>query len=223
MTRNDEFTSLIYEDDTHLQGLDGKSQTKKEAKKKKRTAKKAKRKKKRKKIWGFLKKFNPALSAMRNGVFAAMKIDLKKSASRLRYGYLSPQEAQKLGVDLNKHTKIKKTLTKLENTIEKLGGNKKNLKKAILKGKGNRDKKVPLNGVVPYLSESEFDFYENEVNGLGELGEPATATIIAAATPIILAMLNMMKKSGVDSEAEMYDSGGQTNYDPEQEELYEEE
>lgn len=205
-------TSLMYEDDNEL-GL-GRSKAKKEAKKKKRTAKKAKRKIKRKKVWGFLKRFNPALSAMRNGVFAAMKIDLKKSASRLRYGYLTQEQAQKLGVDLNKYNKIKKTLTKLERTIEKLGGKKKNLKKAILKGRGNKDRKVPLNGVVPYYS--EFDFYENEVNGLGE---PVSVAIITAATPIILAMLEMMKKSGVDSEEQMYESGGQTNYDPDQDEL----
>ena len=217
MQRNDT-TSLIYEDD-QLKGLDGKKRkSRKEAKKNKRKAKKAKRKQKRRKVWGFLKRFNPALSAMRNGVYAAMKIDLKKSASRLRYGYLRPDEAQKLGVDLNKHNKIKKTLTKLERTIEKLGGRKKNLKKAILKGRGNKDRKVPLNGVVPYLS--EFDFYESEVNGLGEV---ATATVIAAATPIIIATMEMLKKSGVNSEAEMYQSDGQTDYDPDEDTLPEEE
>lgn len=217
MQRNDT-TSLIYEDD-QLKGLDGKKRkSRKEAKKNKRKAKKAKRKQKRRKVWGFLKRFNPALSAMRNGVYAAMKIDLKKSASRLRYGYLRPEEAHKLGVDLNKHNKIKKTLTKLERTIEKLGGRKKNLKKAILKGRGNKDRKVPLNGVVPYLS--EFDFYESEVNGLGEV---ATATVIAAATPIIIATMEMLKKSGVNSEAEMYQSDGQTDYDPDEDTLPEEE
>lgn len=210
MQRNDT-TSLIYEDD-QLKGLDGKKRkSRKEAKNNKRTAKKAKRKQKRRKVWGFLKRFNPALSAMRNGVYAAMKIDLKKSASRLRYGYLRPEEAHKLGVDLNKYNKIKKTLTKLERTIEKLGGRKKNLKKAILKGRGNKDRKVPLNGVVPYLS--EFD-----LNGLGEV---ATATVIAAATPIILATLSMLNKSGVATEEEMYDSS-QTDYDPNSEEIYEE-
>ena len=217
MQRNDT-TSLIYEDD-QLKGLDGKKRkSRKQAKNNKRKAKKAKRKQKRRKVWGFLKRFNPALSAMRNGVYAAMKIDLKKSASRLRYGYLRPDEAQKLGVDLNKHNKIKKTLTKLERTIEKLGGRKKNLKKAILKGRGNKDRKVPLNGVVPYLS--EFGFYENEVNGLGE---PATAAVIAAATPIIIATMEMLKKSGVNSEAEMYQSDGQTDYDPDEDTLPEEE
>ena len=217
MQRNDT-TSLIYEDD-QLKGLDGKKRkSRKQAKNNKRKAKKAKRKQKRRKVWGFLKRFNPALSAMRNGVYAAMKIDLKKSASRLRYGYLRPDEAQKLGVDLNKHNKIKKTLTKLERTIEKLGGRKKNLKKAILKGRGNKDRKVPLNGVVPYLS--EFDFYESEVNGLGEV---ATATVIAAATPIIIATMEMLKKSGVNSEAEMYQSDGQTDYDPDEDTLPEEE
>ena len=217
MQRNDT-TSLIYEDD-QLKGLDGKKRkSRKQAKNNKRKAKKAKRKQKRRKVWGFLKRFNPALSAMRNGVYAAMKIDLKKSASRLRYGYLRPEEAHKLGVDLNKHNKIKKTLTKLERTIEKLGGRKKNLKKAILKGRGNKDRKVPLNGVVPYLS--EFDFYESEVNGLGEV---ATATVIAAATPIIIATMEMLKKSGVNSEAEMYQSDGQTDYDPDEDTLPEEE
>jgi hypothetical protein len=209
-------TSLIYEDDTdQLDGLNGKKRkSKKQAKNNKRTAKKAKRKQKRRKVWGFLKRFNPALSAMRNGVYAAAKLDMKKMSSRLRYGYLSPQEAQKLGVDLNKHTKIKKTLNKLERTIEKLGGRKKNLKKAILKGRGNKDRKVPLNGVVPFES-----YLYDELNGLGE---PATAAVIAAATPIILATMSMLAKSGVPTEESMYESDGQTNYDPDEEELPEE-
>lgn len=209
-------TSLIYEDDTdQLEGLHGKKRkSKKQAKNNKRTAKKAKRKQKRRKVWGFLKRFNPALSAMRNGVYAAAKLDMKKMSSRLRYGYLSPQEAQKLGVDLNKHIKIKKTLNKLERTIEKLGGRKKNLKKAILKGRGNKDRKVPLNGVVPFES-----YFYDDLNGLGEV---ATATVIAAATPIILATLAMVNKSGVPTEASMYESDGQTDYDPDEEELPEE-
>ena len=208
MNRN-ETPSLIYEDDQSLAGRKRKSR--KQAKRNKRTAKKAKRKQKRRKVWGFLKRFNPALSAMRNGIYAAMKTNLKQSASRLRYGYLSPEEAQKLGVDLNKHTKIKKTLSKLERTIEKLGGRKRNLKKAILKGRGNKDRKVPLHGLVPYLSD--------EINSLGEV---AAATVIAAATPILLATLNMLNKSGVATESDMYDSS-QTDYDPDQEEIYEEE
>ena len=215
MNLNDEFDVLPPVND--LDGLDGKRKAKRKAKKTKRKAKKAKkkekRKKKRRKIWGFLKRFNPALAAIRNGILVAAKTDLKKMSSRLRYSYLTPQQAQNLGVDSNKYNKILKTRKKLEKTFTKLGGRANNLKKAILKGRGNRDKKVPLKGIPSIVIHDSF-----EIHGLGEV---AAATVIAAATPIILATLNMINKSGVATEADMYDSS-QTDYDPDEEELPEE-
>lgn len=44
---------------------------------------------------------------------------------------------------------------------------------------------------------SNLNGLEGCINGLGELGEPVTATIIATATPLILGFLGLMKEAGI--------------------------
>lgn len=177
----------------------------KKARKTKRKARRAKRRTRRRKkggffkrVWQGFKRFNPATIAIRNGILAAAKIDLKKMSSRLRYAYLTPTQAQRLGVDMTKYQKIKRALSKLERKFTKLGGRTRNLKKAILKGRGNRDRKVPLSGFS-----SDIDIFV-PTHSKEELGEVAAATVIAAATPVLVALLNMLNKSGVRTEQDMY-------------------
>lgn len=218
-----------------LNGRRARRKAKKKARKTKRKARRATRKAKRakkggilKRVWKGVKRFNPATIAMRNGVLAAAKIDLKKMSSRLRYAFLTPEQAQRLGVDMGKHQKIKASYSKLERKFVQIGGKAKNLKNAILKGRGNRDKKVPLSGFpsknfVPNVAKKELIAIENiltkyenrnfdadklletvqpkEINGLGE---PASAAVIAAATPVLIALMNMLNKSGVKTEQDMY-------------------
>ncbi len=235
-----------------------KRKTRKKARKTKRKARRAKRRTRRRKkggifkrVWRGIKRFNPATIAMRNGVLAAAKLDLKKMSSRLRYAFLTPSQAQRLGVDMSKHQKIKHTYSKLERKFKKLGGKAKNLKKAILKGRGNRDRKVPLSGFsskqefVPNFAnkklraiERVLTKYENknfDSNKLLETAQPpnmegingalgvATASVIAAATPVLIALMNMMNKSGVKTEQDMYpeepeyDDYGEEEYEGEEE------
>lgn len=217
-----------------------KRRTRKKARKTKRKARRSKRRTRRRKkggifkrVWRGIKRFNPATIAMRNGILVAAKINLKKMSSRLRYGYLTPTQAQRLGVDMSKHQKIKRTLSKLERKFKKIGGKTKNLKKAILKGRGNRDRKIPLSGFsseqefVPNFANKELLAIENvltkyenknfDADKLLETANPpaniegvngalgvATASVIAAATPVLIALMNMMKKSGVATEQDMY-------------------
>ncbi|WP_338765809.1 hypothetical protein WAF17_02450 [Bernardetia sp. ABR2-2B] len=193
----------------------------KKARKTKRKTRRSKRRTRRRKkggffkrVWRGFKRFNPATIAIRNGILAAAKLDLKKMSSRLRYGYLTSTQAKRLGVDMTKHQKIKRALSKLERKFKKLGGRTRNLKKAILKGRGNRDRKVPLSGFS-----SDDIFVPNIANE--ELGEVAAATVIAAATPVLVALLKMLSKAGVRTEQDMYpeeqydDYGYQEEYEEE--------
>lgn len=181
----------------------------------------AKKKKKKgffKKLLNKVNKINPATILLRNGVLAAMKLNLFKVASRLKYAYLTPEDATKKGIIKEKFDKLVKVKEKLESIFETAGGNPKNLKKAILKGKGNKNKEVAVSGLgfldsdasVLYMNSNTPlsqllgpDIYHDEnVNGMegfegfGELGEPATGAAIAAATAAIAAIAKIIKGIG---------------------------
>jgi len=120
-------------------------------------------------------KFNPLSIAARNGFLAALRLNIKKMSSRLKWGYASKEQIQKHGMSLKKWEKSKKALAKVEKLfIKKLRGNKKVLKKVILKGgKG-------LHGAWPE-----------------GLGAAPVAAVVAAATPIIIAVVKILKETGV--------------------------
>jgi hypothetical protein len=127
---------------------------------------------------------NPATVLLRNGVLASMKLNLFKVAQRLKWAYLSDEDAKKKGLVMVRFEKLKAVRAKLEGLFYKAGGNPENLKKAILKGKGNSNKEV--SGL------NDIGEYEN----LGELGEPVTATAIASAAGIVGAIAGLLKSIG---------------------------
>ncbi len=168
-------------------------------------------------------KFNPITIALRNGVLASMKLNIKNVAARLRWSYLTPEQAASKGIAIPRHQKLIETRKKLESIFYKAGGKPENLRKAILKGKGNRDKAVQgldgfdgsdyavlnmneytplpqLLGAVIYHSENieGFDGMDGieELVGLGELGEPITIASIAAASKVIAAIAKKLKSIG---------------------------
>lgn len=154
-----------------------------------------------KKALNVVNKANPATVLLRNGVLAAMKLNLMKVASRLKYGYLSDAEAQKRGIDMGKFQKLKTIKTKLENIFFTAGGKPENLRAAILTGKGNKNQDVKgldgLNQHTP-LSEllgREIFLSENE-ESLGELGEPVTAAAITAASGALATIAGLLKSIG---------------------------
>lgn len=154
---------------------------------------------------------NPATATLRAGILASAKMNVFKIASRLKWAYLSDEEAQKRGIDMTKFARLKKIREKLENIFYGAGGKPENLKKAILKGRGNRNHEVSGLGYTPDMMDgvNEYspistllgaDIYESELapamNGIGELGEPATAATIAAASGIIGAIAGLLKSVG---------------------------
>lgn len=106
-----------------------------------------------------LNRFNPATVVIRNGLLLALRLNVFKMSSRLKYGYLTTENATEKQFNLDEHRKLKKVLEAVEKIFFGLGGKKENLRETILKGgKG--------------------------LNGLSGLGEPATAGTAAAGSVI---------------------------------------
>ena len=125
-------------------------------------------------------KYNPLSIAARGGFLLAMKLNLGKMASKLKWAYGSQQQAAAKGVNAATWQKSKNALSKVESLFaDKLQGSKSALQKAILKGKAGN-----LSGIV-------------EDQMLGQLGDPASATVIAAAAPVIIATIKILKESGL--------------------------
>ncbi len=176
--------------------------------------------KKKGKVKEFLKKglhvanrLNPAAATLRAGVLAAMKLNFMKIGGQIRYAYLTEDQAKQKGLIMDRYAKMKRIREKLEKIFYGAGGKPENLKKAILTGRGNRNKEVPVNGLgyiynenveglhedMPLSQLIGRDMYSSEmegVHGLGELGEPATAATIAAATTVLTTIAALIKSVG---------------------------
>ncbi|MBI3518065.1 MAG: hypothetical protein HY062_01740 [Bacteroidetes bacterium] len=171
------------------------------------------------KIKNFLKKglhitnrLNPATATLRAGILAAMKINFMKIGEQMRYAYLTEDQARQKGLLMDRYAKMKNIREKLEKIFYGAGGKPENLKKAILTGRGNRNKEVPVNGLgelgnvdglnedMPLSQLLGREMYLSEsmdgIDGLGELGEPATAATIAAATTVLTTIAALIKSVG---------------------------
>jgi hypothetical protein len=125
-------------------------------------------------------KFNPLSIAARGGFLLAMKLNLGKMASKLKWAYGSQQQAAAKGVNAATWQKSKNALAKVESLFaDKLQGSRSALQNAILTGKA-----ANLSGII-------------EDQMLGQLGDPASATVIAAAAPVIIATIKILKEAGL--------------------------
>ena len=133
-------------------------------------------------------RFNPVSIAARGGFLVAMKINLGKMAAKLKWGYATKEQAAAKGVNEAQWNKSKDALAKVERLFaDKLQGKRDALRNAILKGKAGN-----LDGIV-----------EEDFQGLGE---PVTAATLAAATPIIVAAIKILKDSGLLGKNENVDA-----------------
>ncbi len=155
-----------------------------------------------------LNRINPATVLLRAGTLAAMKLNLFKLASKLRFAYWTEAEARRNNMDLNKFNQLQRIREKVESIFTKAGGKPTKLKSAILTGKGNLNRMVQLNGLGAIVSmPSDYDdletilgselyeenFNDESINGLGAVG--ATAAI-SAATGVLAAISKVVKKLG---------------------------
>jgi hypothetical protein len=124
-------------------------------------------------------RFNPVSIAARGGFLVAMKTNLGKMAAKLKWGYATKEQAAAKGISEAQWNKSKEALAKVERLFaDKLQGKRDALRNAILKGKAGN-----LDGII-----------EEDFQGLGE---PVTAATLAAATPIIVAAIKILKDSGL--------------------------
>ncbi len=159
-----------------------------------------------KKALHVVNRVNPATALLRVGVLASMKLNLMKVAGRIRYAYLTNEQANAKGLDVAKVEKLRSILKKLEDVFYGAGGKPENLKKAILTGKGNKDHEVSGLGMIvdpnyydanTPLSELLFGMYDEEVmEGLDGLGEPVTGAAIAAASAAMALIAGLIKQIG---------------------------
>lgn len=134
-------------------------------------------------------RFNPLSIAARGGFLLALKMNIKKMAYKLKWGYATKDQAAAKGINEANWKKSKDALAKVEKLFaDKLQGKRDALRNAILKGKAGN-----LNGIVEY-------------DNLEGLGEPITASTIAAATPIIVAVIKILKDSGLVGKDENLDA-----------------
>ena len=132
-------------------------------------------------------RFNPVSIAARGGFLVAMKTNLGKMAAKLKWGYATKEQAAAKGINEAQWNKSKDALAKVERLFaDKLQGKRDALRNAILKGKAGN-----LDGII------EADFQG--------LGEPVTAATLAAATPIIVAAIKILKDSGLLNKNENVD------------------
>lgn len=159
-------------------------------------------------------KANPVTALLRAGILASMKLNIFKVAQKLKWAYLSEEEAKNQGADMSKFAKLKKILYKIEQIFYTAGGNPTNLKKSILSGKGNRNKEVSGLGLIdryeidmsgvseysslPTLLEGVYqDEFVNGLEGTEGLGSAVAAgAAITAATTVMTAIAALLKSMG---------------------------
>jgi hypothetical protein len=157
-----------------------------------------------------INRVNPATLLLRTGVLASMKLNIFKVAQRLKYSYLTEEQAKQKGMNIEKWKHLKQVREKLDKILFGAGGKPENMKKAILTGKGNKNHEVSglgfiydssldgMNANTP-LSDLLGDIYHSEMeelHGLGELGEPATAASLASAAGVVGTIAALIKKIG---------------------------
>lgn len=171
---------------------------KKSDKKDERKDEKNERKQERKQAKGFFRKIgvtlkqggkafvklNPVVIASRNGFLVALRLNMFKMASRLKWGYATPEQIKAAGISTKRYEASKRALAKVENLFDKkLQGSRVSLKNAILSGKHN------LSG---------FDDDYMEFAGLGVIEEGA----IVAAMPVIYEVIHMISQETAEVDEE---------------------
>jgi len=155
---------------------------------------------------------DPATILLRNGVLLSVKENLFNVAKRIRYAYLSDEQALKMGMNLEALNALRKVKDKIETIYWQAGGKKENFKKAVLNGKGNRDRKVQLAGLFgtddEYADQDEYNIIHSSTNGLEGLGVLPAAAIAAASTAMatiskVLSQVKGIFKSGSSDDKSM--------------------
>lgn len=164
------------------------------------------------KIGKGINKLNPVTAVIRGGILASMKTNLFMVAGKLRYSYWDDAKAQANNMDMIKYYKLVKIRKRLERHFNDSGGRMEHFKKSILEGRGNRNRKVALNGFGAI--ENAFSAYDDLESVLGDeiyhdefegvqfstgingLGSVTASVAMASASGIIGTIAGLIKQLG---------------------------
>jgi hypothetical protein len=122
-----------------------------------------------------VKTVNPAAVLVRSGILLSMENNIMNAAGKIKLGYLTPAQASAKGYDMTEWGKLNASLNKfISSFVNTWGGNANDLKAAILKGGG------ALNGIGCATT----------MTGIGAAKSTDIQKFLAAALPIILALIN---------------------------------
>ncbi len=148
--------------------------------------------KKLKQLTKVVVRYNPLTASARAGFLLALKFNIKGMASKLKWGYATKSQAARKGISASYWSRSQKALKQVEHIFaDKLQGTRGSLKKSILNGKAGN-----LNGVLEG---------NNGLDGIDELGVisiAAAGTLIAAATPVIVTVMKVLKNVGLMNKGE---------------------
>lgn len=147
-------------------------------------------------------KYNPLTIAARNGLLLSMRINLFGMAAKLKWGYLTSDQAQSQNLNMEQYNKVVDSLKKTEKLFTNIGGNANNLKEAIIKG----GKGLPVTAanttanpdIIAHAPETYGEAKKIGGGRMSGLGEPVTAAAITAAMGLITAIVKFLKDNGVD-------------------------
>jgi len=169
-------------------------------------------------------KVNPVTLVLRNGLLAAMKLNILNVAGRIKWAYLDDKTAAQKKLRPERHSKLRDLLERLKKIFFNAGGDPENLKMAILTGKGNGGKEVAGFGVIPIYAMGTqgmglreiigAELFDRENAAVSGLGEPITAASITAATAALAVIAKLLKDIGPvkdgEPDSESPDAPGET-------------
>lgn len=100
-----------------------------------------------KKVVKAVVRYNPATIAVRAAILLTLKTNAFNIASRLIYGYLTQQQAEANGLDLNEWRKIVDAKNKAQDFFTKVGGKAENFRNSVVKGKAAKATGLNLSGL----------------------------------------------------------------------------
>lgn len=138
-----------------------------------------------KKVVKAIVRFNPLSIAIRNGLLAAMRLNMFGIAKKLQYAFLPDNLAAKHNIDPQKLADLKKRYAKVRKLFDGLQGKEKNLRSAILKGAKQKSPDFSVKGVQGIVAGLQGLEAIGQLAELGSLGVAATAASVGAATGVL--------------------------------------
>ncbi len=179
MKKDADFREMLKRMEEAEKGISGLSGRKE--RQEKRAKRKAEGKGLLRKAFRAIKKFSPLTVAIRNSFLLGMRINFLHLSKRIKYGYMTPEQARAANLDMNEYEKLRGVIQKMSKLWDKIGGNPEKLKNAIIKG-GKGLSGIERINAITALHPSSLD-----MAGLGF----APVAAVTAAIPLLTAVAKL--------------------------------